>query len=139
VELVFGMLLAPVVALRVTIFLAGLAFGRKMAWGGQNRDAYALSWGEAARGLWPQTLFGLALGGAILTLYGWGTLAWAAPMVAGMGLAIPFAVLTADPRLGRLARRAGLCAVPEDIAPRAVQRAVSGPLPSPTLDAPRAA
>ena len=139
VELVFGMLLAPVVALRVTIFLAGLAFGRKMAWGGQNRDAYALSWGEAARGLWPQTLFGLSLGGAILSLYGWGTLAWAAPMVAGMGLAIPFAVLTADPRLGRLARRAGLCAVPEDIAPRAVQRAVSGPLPSPTLDAPRAA
>ncbi|MGF1445433.1 MAG: glucans biosynthesis glucosyltransferase MdoH [Pikeienuella sp.] len=115
-EIVFSMLTAPVVALRVTIFMAGLLFGKRVVWSGQNRDAYRLSWAEAAQGLWPQTLFGLALGGAILAIAGMETLAWAAPMVAGMGLAIPFAVLTADPRFGRWAARTGLCAVPEEVA-----------------------
>lgn len=64
-ETLFSILLAPVVAFRVTLFLAGLLFGRSVIWGAQHRDAYALGWGDAARGLWPQTLFGLALGAAV--------------------------------------------------------------------------
>ncbi len=115
-EIVFSMLTAPVIALRVTIFLVGLMFGRRVTWGGQNRDAYALSWGEAARGLWPQTAFGLAIAGLILATVGAGTLVWAAPMVAGLALSIPLAVATADPRVGRWAERVGLCAVPEEVA-----------------------
>ena len=129
VEIVFGMLLAPVVAFRVTLFLIGLLAGRSVTWGGQRREAHALSWGEAARGLWPQTLAGLALGGAAVALLGWQTALWAAPMVAGLALSIPFAVLTADPRIGRLARRTGLCAVPEDIAPPDILGAFEAPVP----------
>ena len=117
VEIVFGMLLAPVVAFRVTLFLAGLLLGRSVTWGGQRREAHALSWGEAARGLWPQTLMGLALGGGAVAALGWQSALWAAPMVAGLALAIPFAVLTAAPRIGTLARRAGLCAIPEEASP----------------------
>ncbi|MEM9198368.1 MAG: glucans biosynthesis glucosyltransferase MdoH, partial [Pseudomonadota bacterium] len=60
-ETLFSLLLAPVVAFRVTVFLVGLIFGKKMGWNGQQRDAYALSWPEAVRGLWPQTLFGVVL------------------------------------------------------------------------------
>ena len=119
-ELVFSILLAPVVALRVTIFLAGLVFGRKVTWSGQNRDAYRLSWGDAARGLWPQTAFGIALFAAIWAVAGVSTTVWAAPMIAGLALSIPFAVLTAHPAVGAWAARAGLCAVPDDIAPAAV-------------------
>lgn len=115
-ETLFSVLLAPVVALRVSLFLVGLLFGQTVTWGGQMRDAYRLSWGEAVRGLWPQTVFGLGLAGLILGMVGAGTLLWAAPMVAGLTLAIPFAVLTAEPALGRLLARAGLCAVPEEIA-----------------------
>ncbi|MEM1343705.1 MAG: glucans biosynthesis glucosyltransferase MdoH [Pseudomonadota bacterium] len=125
VEMVFSTLMAPVVALRVTIFMAGLLFGRTVGWSGQSRDAYALSWAEAARGLWPQTLFGLGLAGAIIVLVGPATLVWAGPMVLGMGLAIPFAVVTASPAFGRWTERVGLCAVPDDIAPSPILRTLA--------------
>ncbi|MEM9099618.1 MAG: glucans biosynthesis glucosyltransferase MdoH [Pseudomonadota bacterium] len=116
-ELIFSILIAPVVAFRVTLFLVGLLFGKAIMWTGQNRDAYQLSWGDAARGLWPQTLFGLAMVTAIITLSGWGTVVWALPMATGLIFAIPMAVLTADPRFGSWAQQIGLCAVPDDLVP----------------------
>jgi len=137
VEVIFSTLMAPVVALRVTIFMIGLLFGRKVAWGGQNRDAYALSWAEAARGLWPQTLFGIALGVSIVAMVGWGTLAWAAPMVLGMGLAIPFAVVTAHPAVGAWAQRAGLCAIPDEVSPAPILARLGEAGPPPQADAPQ--
>lgn len=115
-EAVFSILMAPVVALRVTLFLGGLVMGRSVVWGGQRRDAYRLSWAEAARGLWPQTAFGLGLLGTIGLGAGPSALAWAGPMIAGLTLAIPFAVLSAAPGLGRRAARAGLCAIPDELA-----------------------
>ena len=116
VETVFSILLAPVVAFRVTLFLIGLVFGRSVIWGAQNRDAYRLGWGDAVRGLWPQTLFGLAIFTAILTSAGAATLPWAMPMLTGLILSIPFAVLTAHPAVGRWAARAGLCLIPDEVA-----------------------
>ena len=122
-ETLFSILLAPVVAFRVTLFLIGLAFGRSVIWGGQNRDAYRLSWRDAARGLWPQTLFGLGLLTSIGLFAQPQALAWAAPMIAGLTLAMPFAVLTADPRFGRWAARTGLCTVPDEVAlPESLRR-----------------
>ena len=116
-ELALSVLMAPVVAFQVTVFLVGLAFGRRVPWTAQNRDAYRVEWRDAARGLWPQTLFGLAL-----LVVGWGlaggaAVAWGAPMIAGLVLAVPYAVVTAGPALGRWAGRVGLCALPEEIAP----------------------
>jgi len=126
-EAAFSVLMAPVVAFRVTLFLIGLVFGRSITWSGQNRDAYRLSWGDAARGLWPQTAFGLGLALAICSFAGAQVFAWAAPMVSGMVLAIPFAVLTADPRFGAWAERVGLCAVPDELAPpETLARATAG-------------
>jgi membrane glycosyltransferase len=122
-EMLFSVLMAPVVAFRVTLFLIGLAMGKSVIWGGQNRDAYRLSWSDAARGLWPQTLFGLTLLASISLIKGLGTVAWAGPMIAGLMLAIPFAVLTAHPRFGSWAGRLGLCAIPDEIRlPRALSR-----------------
>jgi len=140
VETVFSMLMAPVVAFRVTLFLIGLAFGRRMTWGGQNRDAYALGWAEASRGLWPQTAFGLGLVALIVVSVGAAPLIWAGPMVAGLGLSIPFAVLTASPAVGRWARRIGLCATPEEVkASPLLTDVVAGARPAETAEAPRAA
>ncbi|MBK0399724.1 glucans biosynthesis glucosyltransferase MdoH [Limibaculum sp. M0105] len=116
VETLMSVLMAPVVAFRVSIFLVGLAFGKSIIWGAQNRDAYRLGWADAARGLWPQTLFGLGLSAVIVGALGWGGTVWAAPMLAGLSFAIPFAVATASPALGRLATRVGLCAIPDEIA-----------------------
>ncbi|MEM7508034.1 MAG: glucans biosynthesis glucosyltransferase MdoH [Pseudomonadota bacterium] len=127
IEAVFSVLLAPVVAFRVTMFLIGLIFGKSMMWNGQNRDAYRLSWGDAAQGLWPQTLFGALLGISIAVGSGVGTLVWAAPMLGGLLLSIPLAVLTAHPRFGAWAARVGLCATPDEVAlPRTLRRLGQG-------------
>ena len=116
-ETLFSILLAPVVALCVTLFLGGLVLGRSVIWSGQRRESYRLSWVDAARGLWPQALFGFGL----LLAIGFGAaptaLAWAAPIIAGLVLAMPFAVLTADPGVGRRAAGARLCAIPDELAP----------------------
>ena len=71
---------------------------------------------DAARGLWPQTLFGLTLLGSIGLSSGPSALAWAGPMIAGLSLAIPFAVMSADPRIGRWASRVSLCTVPDEVS-----------------------
>ena len=42
---------------------------------------------------------------------------WSLPLTAGYLLAIPFAVLTADPALGRALKRLGLCGIPRTSAP----------------------
>lgn len=115
VEAVFSIAMAPVVAFRVTLFLIGLAFGRSMIWGAQNRDAYRLTWADAARGLWPQTLFGTTILVAIVVFAGWGTVLWAAPMLIGLVGSIPFAVLSAHPAFGRWAGKVGLCAIPDEV------------------------
>lgn len=116
IEAMFSIVMAPIVAFRVTLFLIGLAFGKSIIWGAQNRDAYSLGWKDAARGLWAQTLFGMVLLVAILVLAGVSTLPWAAPMMIGLCLAIPFAVLTAHPKIGAWTRRIGLCTVPEEVS-----------------------
>jgi membrane glycosyltransferase len=102
-EIVFSMLLAPIAAIRITIFMISLMFGRSVIWSGQQRDTDGLSWVTACQGLWPQTLCGLAL----TVLLAWkapGALVWAAPLLAGLTFAIPFAVITASPGFGLPAR-----------------------------------
>ncbi|MEM9232401.1 MAG: glucans biosynthesis glucosyltransferase MdoH [Pseudomonadota bacterium] len=143
IEAVFSILMAPVVALRVTLFMIGLAFGHSIHWNGQNRDAYRLSWGDAARGLWPQTLFGAALFGGIVAFAGMGTLPWAMPMITGLVLAIPFAVSSSSSVFSRWAERTGLCATPDEIdVPETLWRLAatpSTPALEETLATPRAA
>jgi membrane glycosyltransferase len=112
-ELAFSFLQGAVSTIRTTVFMIGLAFGKSVVWAGQSRDARGLSWEDAARNLWPQTLFGVAVCGALL-LIAPAVFWWSLPLTAGYLLAIPFAVLTADPRLGRALQRLGLCGIPED-------------------------
>ncbi len=59
-------------------------------------------------------LFGFTLLAFALALAP-GLILWSLPLTAGYFLAIPFAVVTADPRLGAAMARIGLCAIPEEI------------------------
>jgi membrane glycosyltransferase len=127
VELVFSFLQGAVSTIRTTIFMIGLAFGRSVVWGGQSRDAYGISWRTAVENLWPQTLFGAAVCGALWAISP-ATLYWSLPLTLGYLVAVPFAVVTAAPALGRLMKRAGLCAIPEDFAPPDEIRRVMGSL-----------
>jgi membrane glycosyltransferase len=125
IELVFSFLQGAVSTIRTSIFMIVLPFGVSVVWGGQSRDAQQLSWEDAARTLWPQTAFGVVVCGALL-LIAPAVFWWSLPLTAGYLLAIPFAVLTADPRFGRFLQWAGLCGIPEDFNTPAEVSAVLG-------------
>lgn len=115
-ELVFSFLQGAVSTIRTTIFMIGLAFGKSVTWGGQSRDAYGISFLTAAQNLWPQTLFGVIVCGLLLMINP-AVFWWSLPLTAGYILAIPFAVVTASPALGRLFVKLGLSGIPEDFDP----------------------
>ena len=73
-----------------------------------------MSWGEASRLLWPQTV----LGGLVFAGFaasGWTATLWALPLAGGLLTAIPLCVLTAD-TFWPLAARTAIAAVPEEIS-----------------------
>jgi membrane glycosyltransferase len=125
IELVFSFLQGAVSTIRTSIFMIGLLFGKSVVWGGQSRDAQRLSWEAAAWVLWPQTLFGVVVCGALLAIAP-AVFWWSLPLTAGYLLAIPFAVLTADPAFGRFLQWLGICGIPEDFATPGEVHAVMG-------------
>lgn len=122
-ELLFSALLAPVVATAQTVFMGGLLFGRRLKWRAQKRADRSISWTEGLRRLWPQTLLGLVFLSSLSLLLP-GAIGWASPMIAGLLLAVPFAVITARPAVGEFLARTGLCATPEEVHPTPEVRAV---------------
>jgi membrane glycosyltransferase len=85
--------------------------------------------------MWPPTLLGIALF-TVFYLTIPGVLAWAWPVLMGLALAIPYTVLTASPFLGRMARRVGLCATPEELNTPAILIAATRPRqPAPAMAA----
>jgi len=121
IEVVFSFLQGAVSTIRTTIFMIGLLFGKSVVWGGQSRDAYGIGFVTAVENLWPQTLFGAVVCGSLWFISP-ATLYWSLPLTAGYLLAIPFAMVTANPRLGLWMKRAGLCGIPEDFtAPKEIR------------------
>ena len=112
-DALFTVMIGPVMMVAQARFICGLLFGHRIIWEAQRRDDGIVPLGEAIRGLWPQLLLGLAFGLAIWHVAP-GAIPWAIPTLAGSLLAIPFACLTANPRLGRWMRRVRLCAIPEE-------------------------
>ena len=125
IELVFSFLQGAVSTIRTSIFMIGLLFGKSVVWGGQSRDAQRLTLAEAAQNLWPQTLFGVIVCGALIVIAP-AVFWWSLPLTAGYLLAVPFAVVTAEPHLGRLLQKLGICGIPEDFVPPAEVTAVMG-------------
>lgn len=114
-EILASMLMAPVIAVYVSVFLLGLPFGRSVTWSGQNRDKLGVSFSSALRTMGLQTVIGFLFGITLLFGAGAGALLWTLPMMAGLCLAIPFTMLTASSRFGRWTTRCGLFAVPEEV------------------------
>ena len=129
-ETVFSMLLAPVMASMHTIFIARLIAGYGLTWESQNRRGVAVAPRMALRRLWGPTVLGGAglMGAALMT---WPSGLFLLPVLAGMILAIPFAVVTSLPSLGRVSRRLGAWRVPEEADGQPV-----GDLPQPVADQP---
>ena len=134
----FSMFIGPVMMIAQTVFIGGLAFGRRMIWDAQNRDDRSISAREALHGLWPQLLFGVAAV-AILALFAAHAIVWAALTLAPCLLAIPFTVATSARRVGKALTAARICAIPDEyqtaweIGGPDTRPAVSPPKPMPAL------
>jgi membrane glycosyltransferase len=117
IETLFWMMIAPVCAVAVSLFLLKVACGRQVGWAGQQRDAAGLTFRHAAAKLWPQTLLGIA--GLVCLLIQSPGLFWALglPIYIGLGASIPIAMLTAHPGFGSMLMAAGICRMPEESHP----------------------
>jgi membrane glycosyltransferase len=113
-EILFAWTLGAADTFRTTVFIVGLLFGKSVVWGGQARDAHGVPWDVATSNLWPQTLFGAAVVG-LMAATSLEFALWSLPLTLGFLIAIPFAVVTADPAFGMSLARSGLFAIPEEI------------------------
>ncbi|MEO1092332.1 MAG: glucans biosynthesis glucosyltransferase MdoH [Pseudomonadota bacterium] len=124
VELVHGMLLAPIMALSETLFIGRMIGGHGLAWRAQRRSGSGVAWAEAFRRFWPHTLFGTAMLVGFLTLAPTVVLL-ALPVIAGLLGAIAFTCFTSRRRFGHWLVRHGVATLPEErVVPRVVADAV---------------
>ncbi|MFC7541633.1 hypothetical protein ACFQU2_22190 [Siccirubricoccus deserti] len=114
-ELGFTLLLDPISIVSKAIFLARLPFGGGAGWAPQNRVDRGVRWRDAARLLWPHTVFGLTVFGLLLATAP-GAALWALPWAGGLVLAVPFCALTASPGVSAWLRARRVAATPEELA-----------------------
>jgi membrane glycosyltransferase len=116
-EIMFSMLLAPILMVFYTKFVLAALTGVNVNWGPQKRGEERASWPELLRLHGAQTL--VAVGA-------WAALAWFTPalvprlipVLLGLTVAIPFARFTSSTWLGAQARAHGWFLIPEETKPR---------------------
>ncbi len=137
IETVFFLLLSPILWFCHSLFLIGLLFGRATGWTGQTRHDHSVPVGLAVRNLWPAAATGLGTLGVLATTVP-AAIPYACLIAGGLALAIPFAVLTASPALGRALVRQKLVRLPEETDPPPALRALALPALDPAQIAARA-
>lgn len=122
IETAASMLMAPIMMLLHSQFVAATLMGRKVTWNAQQRDDRGVSLASAAAVHWPHTLIGLAMGWLVFAFLP-GLFPWFLPVVLGLVLSIPLAMLLGSVKAGRTLAEARLLAIPEEIDPPPVLRA----------------
>ena len=116
VEVFFSVLMAPIMMALHTSFVAALAAGRSVGWTAQNRSDRGLSVAEA----------GSRLGILLVIAVAWATvlaiavpdrLWWILPVLAGLVLSVPVAVVSSRSDLGHLWRASGFLKTPPESRP----------------------
>jgi membrane glycosyltransferase len=113
-EIALSTLLAPVMMLFHTTFVAGILAGNAVGWPAQPRGDRGMAWKVALQ----RHILHALLGVAVLVTLGVLTpsyLPWILPVVSGLVLSIPIAVLTSRRGVGLAARRAGVFVTPEEL------------------------
>jgi len=125
-EVLFSTLLAPIMAIAHSVFIAGLVLGRAVVWQPQRRAVHGIGAGLALRRLWPQTLLATAAFGW-MALFGSAALLLFSPFFVGALLAVPLAMISAWPALGAALVRIGLWRTPDEVAPAPIVAALQLP------------
>ena len=115
-EMVFAVLIAPVMMLYHTRFVLSVLSGHDVKWEPQVREGRAVRWREAWRATSVTTVVGVCWAG--LTLYhSPAFFIWLAPIFTGLVLAAPLVWGSSSLALGRLTRDLGLFLVATEAAP----------------------
>jgi len=117
-EIIFSLILTPIMQVSETAAIVALCFGRTIGWHAQTRSEHAVPLGAAVRVFWPHTILGIAIAAA-LTSISPATALWSLPVYGGLILAIPLTIVTSMPKLGRAMAAANALAIPEDLNPPA--------------------
>jgi membrane glycosyltransferase len=114
VETVLSTLVAPLIMVSHTRSLAAALSGRDSGWAAQARDETGPNLRQTMRLHAADTALGLAL---VMAAESTQAVLWMAPVIAGLAFSIPLAMAVAGAGIGRVARRAGILLVPEEIRP----------------------
>ncbi len=115
-EVLLSTLLAPVMMLFHTTFVVRILAGNAVGWPPQARGDRGMPWKVALQRHMLHMLLGvlaLATLGVLTPSY----LPWILPVVTGLVLSIPIAVLTSRRDVGLAARRIGVFVTPEELRP----------------------
>ncbi|KNG52195.1 glucans biosynthesis glucosyltransferase h [Stemphylium lycopersici] len=110
----FTAAMAPIVNVALTAVVAGSFINDSIAWDGQNRNRLGLSWRDALRTFWLQTLIGIVLVGIVLTMNGFRVFI-VLVLASTFPLVVPITVITASPRLSRIVLYMRLFIIPEEV------------------------
>lgn len=116
IELVLAALIAPVMMLSQCKAVLEVLLGRDAGWQPQRREHGAVAAGELARWYARPTLLGAALAAGAFAI-SLSLFLWMTPVIAGLVLAIPIALLTSSAALGAALQRWGLLQTPEEHEP----------------------
>lgn len=120
-EVVVSALVAPIMMLVQTGAISEILLRRDAGWKPQRRDDGGLPIRDLLhRHRW-HVVSGVALALAALA-DSWVLLAWMAPAVTGLVLAVPISALTGSSAVGRVVRRLGLLRTPEESHPPAIRQ-----------------
>ena len=112
-EVVFSALLAPVMMLFHTTFVGRILMGNAVGWPAQPRGDRGMAWRQALQRHVGHVLLGLAILGMLAWLapdYA----PWMLPVIVGLLLSIPMAVLSSRRGVGVAARRLRVFVTPEE-------------------------
>jgi len=127
-ETLLSILLAPILLYFYTRFVVLTALGLRVGWKTQNRTESAIPFADALKTYAGPTFVGLAA----TTFAAWwvpSLLAYLSPILAGLVLAIPLAMLTSSERVGNWFRRTGLLLIPEEVSTPEVLQNLDPPSP----------
>ncbi len=113
IESLLSVLLAPVLMLFQSKFVAAILLRTTVGWPAQQRGDHQTGFGEAVRAHGLHTLIAFAVG-YIAYVHVPDFFWWFTPVLAGLALSIPISILTSRTSLGLLAKNAGIFLTPAE-------------------------
>ena len=124
-EVLLSALIAPVTMLIQSRMIISILIGNDAGWRPQRRDNGTVSWGDLLRFHWWHMAFGIVMGLLAYSISP-AALAWLAPAVVGLAVALPVSAAKASVAVGNAIRRSGLLQTPqENIRPAIVRTALA--------------